>query len=163
MQMSELVPQGDVMLSLEAEWGKVQALLLEELSMWPPSWLWALAYRLGHIRKGLRHVDPADPLHCFFAGVELVRINADFLQLPPSTVHGHSEGARAVLCANVPLGTGDVWARIFCAVHHLELGKTTGGAVGPRAHRRRHGEPREERPTKRRRPWRRPAGRARRV
>ena len=78
--------------------------------MWPPSWLWALAYRLGHIRSGCesgRLVDANDPLHVFFAAVELVRINADFLQLPPvkhpsvimqpawaSVVDGSSQGQR---------------------------------------------------------------------
>ena len=51
MAPADLVPKSDTLLNLQAEWEQVQSLLLEELSMWPPHWLWALAYRLGHVRK----------------------------------------------------------------------------------------------------------------
>jgi len=86
LKLDELVPQGDALLDLQAAWGEVQGLLLEELSMWPPKWLYGMAYRLGHVRKGVvdgRDGDPTNPLEVFFAAVALVRMNADFLQLPP--------------------------------------------------------------------------------
>ena len=86
LAVDRLAPQDDALRKLQDAWEDVQSLLLEELSMWPPNWLWALAYRLGCILKSSKSKDGlnvANPMEVFFGGVALVRMNADFLQLPP--------------------------------------------------------------------------------
>ena len=60
-------------------------MLLEEISMWPPSWLYALGVRLQHVRHeaGQKGVDPRTPLVNPYGGMPLVNFSGDFFQLKP--------------------------------------------------------------------------------
>ena len=87
MGVERMIPEGKTRRVLEGWWHNVQTMLCEELSMWPPLWFFVLASRLGHVMRNARpqtFVDPNNPFAAFFAGIELVRLNADFLQLPPA-------------------------------------------------------------------------------
>ena len=81
MGVDRLKPEGALLQRLRGEWQDVQSMLLEELSMWPPLWLWALAVRLGYVCHDVgsdRGIDPDNPMQAFFGAIELMRMNVDF-------------------------------------------------------------------------------------
>ena len=65
------------------DWGEVQSLVLEEISMWPPQWLYALIMRLAIVREGTHGSNRRYPWHKIFGGMALVHYLGDFFQLKP--------------------------------------------------------------------------------